>query len=204
MNTGTKGNRRKWYGLALGALLATGTAGAADLTIDANRFYLVYQVKGVVSPAYQVLPKTTGSSPFNTKDTPMLIPCGVEYFGGQLRIVSGGPEDVYARVSFEFHRPDGSTITSTGFYGTEFFDHLDMNVSGLLSAGQGEDAGFTPVSKVNTFKRWLYQPKDLPKNTPVRMQMTTSGFADPMFTQGVNDANPQNDETNIWIERVCD
>jgi len=202
----TKGNRLKRYGVAFGAMLGlvAGAAQAADLGLDPYRFFLNYQVKGIGSPAYQVLPTATGDSPFNTKDTPMLIPCGVEFFGGQLRIVSGGPDDVYARVTFELHKADGATITSTGYSGTTFFDHLDMNVSGLLSAGQGEDAGFTPVSKVNVFKDWLYQPKDLPKNAPVRMQMTVSGFEDPQFTQGVNDPNPANDVMNVWVERVCD
>ena len=83
------------------------------------------------------------------------------------------------------------------------FDHLDMDISGALSAGQNEDAGFTPVSKVSDFKQWLYQPKELPANVPVRMDMAVSGFSNPQFTQGVNDPNPSNDVLQIWIVRAC-
>jgi len=111
---------------------------------------------------------------------------------------------VYPRVTFELYRSDtNSIIVSHGYYGNVTFDHLDMNISSPLSAGQSEDAGFTPVSKVSDFKQWLYQPKDLPANVPVRMDMAVSGFSDSQFTQGVNDPNPSNDVLKIWIMRVC-
>jgi hypothetical protein len=186
--------------------LATGISGlahAADLSINPYRFYLVYQVKNTKSPVYQVLPQPGGAS-FNDENTPMLIPCSVQMFGGQLNVQSAGPDDVYPRVTFELYRSDTkSIVVSHGYYGNVTFDHLDMNISAPLSAGQNEDAGFTPISKVSDFKTWLYQPKDLPANVPVRMDMTTSGFADSQFTQGVNDSNPSNDLLSIWIMRAC-
>jgi len=197
--------RSKWCRVAAIAL-ATGIGGlahAADLSINPQRFFLVYQVKNKTSPVYQVLPQPGGAA-FNDEDTPMLIPCGLQMFGGQLNVQSAGPDDVYPRVTFELYRSDTkSIIVSHGYYGNVTFDHLDMNISGSLSAGQNEDAGFTPVSKVSVFKTWLYQPKDLPANVPVRMDMTTSGFADSQFTQGVNDSNPTNDVLSIWIMRAC-
>jgi hypothetical protein len=118
--------------------------------------------------------------------------------------IAAGPDDVYPRVTFELYRSDTkNVIVSDGFYGDVTFDHLDMNISAQLSAGQSEDAGFTPISKVSAFKRWLYQPKDMPANVPVRMDMAVSGFADAQFTQGVNDPNPSNDVLSIWIMRAC-
>lgn len=197
--------RSKWgrvaaivAGIALG-----GVAQAADLAIDPYRFFLVYQVKNKTAPVYQVLPQPGGAS-FNDADTPMLIPCAVQMFGGQLDVVSGGPDDVYPRVTFDLVRGDtNAVIVSHGYYGDVTFDHLDMNISAPVSAGGRQTAGFTPVSKVSTFKRWLYQPKDLPANVPVRMDMTVSGFANSSFTVGVNDANPTNDVQQVWIMRAC-
>jgi hypothetical protein len=197
--------RSKWCRVAA-LVLATGIGGlahAADLAINPYRFFLVYQVKNTTSPVYQVLPQPGGAS-FNDANTPMLIPCGVQMFGGQLNVQSAGPDDVYPRVTFELYRSDtNSIIVSHGYSGNVTFDHLDMNISALLAAGQSEDAGFTPVSKVSVFKDWLYQPKDLPANVPVRMDMAVSGFADSQFTQGVNDPNPSNDVLKIWIMRAC-
>ncbi len=185
------------------ALALGGVARAADLSIDAQRFFLVYQVKNETSPVYQVLPHP-GTTTFNDVDTPMLVPCNVQMFGGQLDVVSAGPDEVYPRVTFELTRSDTNTIVvSHGYYGNVTFDHLDMNISSPVSAGGRDTAGFTPVSKVSQWKQWLYQPKDLPANVPVRMDMTVSGFADSSFTVGVNDSNPTNDLTQVWIERVC-
>jgi hypothetical protein len=198
--------RRKWCQVAAIALAIGigGLAHAADLALNPSRFYLVYQVKSATSPVYQVLPPPGGGASFNDEKTPMLIPCDVQMFGGQLNVQSAGPDVVYPRVTFELYRSDTkSFIVSHGFYGDVTFDHLDMNISGALSAGQNEDAGFTPVSKVSDFKRWLYQPKELPANVPVRMDMAVSGFADSQFLQGVNDPNPSNDVLQIWIARAC-
>jgi hypothetical protein len=197
--------RSKWCRVAA-IVLATGISGlahAADLSINPYRFFLVYQVKDTTSPVYQVLPQPGGAS-FNDPNTPMLIPCGVQMFGGQLDVQSAGPDEVYPRVTFELYRSDTkSFIQSHGYYGNVTFDHLDMNISSPVSAGQAVTAGFTPVSKVSPFKGWLYQPKDLPANVAVRMDMAVSGFADSQFTQGVNDPNPSNDVLQIWIMRTC-
>jgi len=198
--------RRKWCQVAAIALAIGigGVAHAADLALNPARFYLIYQVKNEASPVYQVLPPPGGGASFNDANTPMLIPCDVQMFGGQLNVQSAGPDTVYPRVTFQLYRSDTkSFIVSHGFFGNVTFDHLDMDISGALSAGQNEDAGFTPVSKVSDFKQWLYQPKELPANVPVRMDMAVSGFANAQFTQGVNDPNPSNDLLQIWITRAC-
>jgi hypothetical protein len=186
--------------LALASAVA-GAAHAADLGLNPYRFFLVYTVKNQTAPVYQVL-SATGASSFNTQDTPMLLPCGVQNFGGQLQVVSGGPDDVYPRVTVELRKPDKSLTVSHGYYGNVTFDHLDMNLN-PIPAGTVADAGFTPVSKISPFKGWLYQPKDLPENTPVKMELGLTQFSDPQYTQGVNDPNPTNDALDMWIMRVC-
>ena len=45
-----------------------------NINLDPARFFLLYQVQGTATPNYQVLPTTTGMSPFNTEVTPFLLP----------------------------------------------------------------------------------------------------------------------------------
>ena len=146
------------------------------------------------SAVHQVLPQTTGESPFNTKDTPYLIPCAVQNFGGQLDVVSGGPEDVAPQVTVELFKADGTVIVSHGFSGTTTFDHLTMDL-GTVPANARQPVGFTVVSTVNMFKDGLYRPKDLPRHKSVRMRLTV--------TQPNVDANPSNDVVEIWVRRAC-
>ena len=191
--------------LALVGSLA-GTVQATDLRLDPTRFFLRYQVRGLFSPEYQILPMTTGAFPFNTAKTPFLLPCAVQKFGGQLQVDSVPPGDsVYANVRIRFIQSDGTVIVSQGFGGTTPpFDFVDANLSGLLAPGESEEAGYTPINAVDPqFRPFLYQPQDLPANRPVYLELTVMPFTDPQFTQSAVDANPDNDVINLWVMRVC-
>jgi len=191
--------------LALVGSLA-GAVQATDLSLDPTQFFVRYQVRGLFTPEYQILPMATGAFPFNTEKTPLLLPCRVQKFGGQLQVNSAPSGDpVYANVRIRFIRSDGTAITSQGFGGaTPSFDFVNVNISGLLAPGESEEAGYTPINAVDPqFRPFLYQPQDLPANRPVRMELTVTPYGNEQFTDQVQDANPGNDVLNLWVMRVC-
>jgi hypothetical protein len=56
---------------------------------------------------------------------------------------------------------------------------------------------------VNPFRDWLYQPADLPANTPVRLEMTVFGYSDSQYSIFVSDPARANNQLNVWLMRVC-
>lgn len=175
-----------------------------NVSLDPARFFLLYQVNGTASPNYHVLPKTTGSSPFNTASTPLLLPATVEIFGGQITaaLAPAGPA-VHWGLDIRLFRLNNTLITSQGFAGTSpVFDHLAGGVTGLLEPGTTGDAGYTVLSTVNHFRDFLFQPRDLGANTPVRMEITVLPFADAQDTQPIPDTDRSNNLLAFWIMRV--
>src|SRR5262249_25699369 len=70
-----------------------------DLGLDPSRFLTQYQVQNVLAPVYQVLPTTSGPSPFNDASTPQILPCAIQSLDTQVLVSSapGGPA-VYPQV----------------------------------------------------------------------------------------------------------
>jgi hypothetical protein len=194
--------RRVVTALVLTSGLAT-AAQATDLGLDASRYFVQHQVKGALAPVYQVLPSKPGPNPFNDMETPYLLPCWVQNFGGQVKVDSAPGGDVsYPRLTVRFYRKNGQPIVTQGFDGIVSLDHLDSDLP-PLAPGESEDVGYTPLSTVNPFRTWMFQPKDLPANQPVRMELSVTPFADAQYTQPGPDSNPGNDTVNFWVQRAC-
>jgi hypothetical protein len=182
-----------------------GAVQATDLGLDPTRFFVRYQVRGLFTPEYQIVPTTTGAFPFNTRVTPFLLPCRVQKFGVQLQVASALSGDtVYANVRSRFIQDDGTVIVSQGFGGaTPPFDFIEGNLW-PLAPGESKPAGYTPINAVDPqFRPYLYQPQDLPANVSVYMELTVMPYSDDQFTQEVRDVNPDNDVINLWVMRVC-
>jgi hypothetical protein len=180
-------------------------AQATDLALDANRFFLQYWVNGIEAPAYQVVPATTGPSPFNTELTPFLLPCAVENFGGQLTVTLAptGPA-VFWGLEVRFFTTKNKLITSTGFYGNYPLDHVGGRVTPPVEPGSHGDAGYTVLSTLPTspFKYHLFQPQDLGTD-PVRMHIAVTAYADPAQPIVQQETNSANNELDIWVQRAC-
>ena len=71
-----------------------------------------------------------------------------------------------------------------------------------MAPGQRVEAGYTVISTVGPFRDWLFQPQDLEANTPVRMAITVTPFADPQCTQPIPDADRSNNVLDLWLMRV--
>lgn len=192
---------------ALAALLAlggfAGSAHATNLGYNEWNYQLVYRVAGESAPSMTIHPPASGQFTYNTSNTPYLLPCDVENFGGQIAYSSAaGGSPAYPRVSIAFYRTDDSTIVSHGYYGNVTFSSLGMDLP-VIQPGASALAGFTLISTINPFKQWLYQPSDFPANTPVRLEMTLREFSDSSYTQEVLDSNTANNQLNIWLMRAC-
>lgn len=181
-----------------------------NVRFDLNHFDLKYQVNGVSTPAYRVMPATQNyPSPFNTESTPFLLPCTVERFGGEVTVnhlnPSGTP--VNWRVTVRFFRVDNSIIWSQGFnQSVAPFDFRNCDVTPPLNPGTTASAGYTPLNTVDKdFRNYLYQPQDFTftPNAPVRMELTLTTFvADGTFKTPIIDTDQSNNVLNIWLMLV--
>jgi hypothetical protein len=202
-------SRSHWRSVAAGLVLLGGlasTAQATDLRLDPNRFFLVYAVKGITSPNYHVVPAATGMSPFNTVNTPFLIPCDVENFGGQITAALGpsGPA-VYWKIKIQLFSSQSPNIPiqSTGFSGTTPpFDYLAGGVTPPVQPGAQADAGYTVLSTVHIFRDFLFQPRDLGMD-PVLMVLTITPYQDAQFKHPLEDTDRSNNVLDIWVQRAC-
>ena len=180
-----------------------------NLMLNPFHFQVVYHVNGKVSPTYQVSPGITtlspfNPSPFNSERIPFLIPAAAELFGFNAQAVSGqGNDPVYWRVTlryFQWINGNDTLIVSPGDPARNFgpFSSVSGDVS-LLNPGQSSVlAGFTAFEPA---RPWLFKPGDLPLNTPVRLEITLSAFADSSFTQPVPDPDPSDNVLSFWVMR---
>ena len=178
-----------------------------DLELARSQFLVNYDAGGVSSPAVEIpIPASppAGDFAFNTPQDPFVLPCDVETFGGQIRTnLLTAPVPVFWQLTTRFLLEDDSVIVSHGHSGMQTFDEVVVQVSQSLSPGDGAYAGYMPVSSVNPWSEWMYQPSELPPNTPVRMELVVAPFEDAGFTQAIPDNEPSNDVVNLWVERVC-
>jgi hypothetical protein len=181
-----------------------------DLALNPFQFQVRYVVNGETSPTFQVFPQITtlsqfNPSPFNSEQIPFLIPAAAEIFGFNAQAVSGqGGDPVYWRATLRcFQRIAGNDtlIVNPGDPANNLgpFNFVEGDVSAPLNPGQSSAlAGFTVFETVNP---WLFKPGDLPLDTPVRLAITLSAFADSSFAQSVTDADPSNNELSFWVMR---
>lgn len=200
--------RPLWRAVAMSLALVGSVAGAVqatDIGFDPSHFAVRYSVNGVSSPVYKVEADVYN---LNTSQTPFLLPCGVEEFGFDIFAASTADSNpVYwaATVSF-FQLKQNNTekqIVSNGCLGDTSFNSVTGQVTGVLNPGTSAEAGFTPISSVGQFCQFQFQPIDLKKNTPVRMNVELSPFADPGFTTPVTDTNSSNNVISFWVKRAC-
>jgi hypothetical protein len=175
----------------------------ADLGLDPSQFLTQYEVKSVLAPLYRVFPATGGASPFNTRGTPEVLPCGLQNLDTQFRVTSApGGAAVYPQATVRFYTSGGSPIVSHGYSGTSTIDHLVIHLA-PLEPGAAELTGVTSISSVSPSRDSLFQPKELKQKTVVRMEITVTPFADPQFSQPVADPNSSNDAMSFWLMRAC-
>jgi hypothetical protein len=201
--------------VALGVALVGCVAGAAqatDIGFDPSNFRVVYTVNGGPvpgEPVYKVeVPGAAGLN-FNTSQTPFLLPCEVNRFGVDVFAGSTPESDpVFWAVTVSFfqlkaNQPE-QQIVSHGCLGDTTFDSGTGDVTPVLMPGTSAEAGFTPIDSVDLpYCRFQFQPDDLKKNTPVRMQLQLQGYTDNTFATLVPDTNPSNNVISLWVKRAC-
>jgi hypothetical protein len=167
----------------------------SDLGIDPSRLFFVYDAPSGNSGEFQLLP--------NTDKNPLILPCDLELFGGQIDLTyDGGGSTVYPRVAFSFYDSSNTLITSSGYSGYASLGVMEMDVQPMTPNTRQMD-GYTPVDSVGMFRDWQFQPSDLPANAIVRMHMNVELWADANHSQAVADANPSNNARDIWVKREC-
>jgi len=147
---------------------------------------------------------------FNTSQTPFLLPCNVDRFGVDVfadSAAGSGNIPVYWAVTisfFELHKNQTETeIISHGCQGDTTFTSGTGDVIPVLLPGESAEAGFTPIDSVDQPScQFQFQPTDLKKNTPVRMQLQLQAFSDSTFTTPVDDTDSSNDVLSFWVMRA--
>ena len=99
---------------------------------------------------------------------------------------------VYPQATVRSYTRSGSPIVSHGYSGTATIDQLVIPLA-PLAPGAAELTDATSISSVSPSRDSLFQPKDLPHKTAVRMEITVTPFAAPQFSQPVADPNASND-----------
>ena len=214
----TRRARIRALGLTLGASLVllgsvARTAQATDIGFDPSHFRVVYTVNGGPvpgDPIYKVeVPGAAGLN-FNTSKTPFLLPCDVDRFGVDVfadSAAGSGNIPVYWAVTvslFELHKNQTETeIVSHGCLGDATFTSGTGDVIPVLMPGESAEAGFTPIDSVDQpYCQYQFQPTDLKKNTPVRMQLQLQAFSDSEFTTSVPDTDTSNNVLSLWVMRA--
>jgi hypothetical protein len=191
----------------------TGIAQATDIGLDPSHFRLVYTVDGGPvpgEPIYKVeVPGAAGSN-FNTSKTPFLLPCNVNRFGLDVfadSAAGAGNVPVYWAVTvsfFQLNKNQTETqVVSHGCQKDTTFSSGTGEVGPVLLPGASAEAGFTPIDSVDLAScQYQFQPTDLKKNYPVRMQLQLQAFADSGFTTPVADTDASNDVLSFWVMRA--
>jgi hypothetical protein len=178
---------------AAGIALASGSA---DLALDANRMFFRYWAPGVDSGDFQVLPG-------NVHD-PIVLPCGVTSFGGQLDIdyLGAGPTAV-PQLTATFFDDQNQPITSHGCLGDTNLPSVSGTFNSIAAGGVQPD-GYTLVSSTNQFCQWLFQPKDLPADKVVRIHYELVGYPTSQDqATPLADPNPTNNVRDVYVRRAC-
>lgn len=179
--------------LAAGAALAQGSA---DMTLDRDRLYFRFWTADTDSGEIQMLP--------NTKHNPLVLPCDLTRFGGQLDAKNkSSAQPVYANVVERLYYEDGQLLVTHGYSGAVTLDHSDTNISQLIASGGTQPAGFLTVDSEGFARHWFWHPSELPANEPIRVELTVEAYSDAMFTQLVGESDPSDNVRNIWIVRQC-
>lgn len=169
---------------------------SADLALDSSRMFFRYWAPGVDSGDFQVLPGNVHN--------PIVLPCDVTSFGGQLDIdyLGAGPT-ASPQFTATFFDDQNQPITSHGCLG-------DTNLSSVagtfnpIAAGGVQTDGYMLVSSTHQFCQWMFQPANLPADRVVRIHEelvaypTSQDQATPL-----SDPNPANNARDIYVRRAC-
>src|SRR5262245_32577820 len=125
---------------AAGLALAGG-GGSAELGLDPHRMFFRMWSPAGDSGDFQNLP--------NNIHDPIVLPCDVEQFGGQLDIdYSGAGPTVYPKLTVTLFDDKNQQITSKGCLGNTNVSSLVVPI-GPITAGAVAPFGFIPVSSTN-------------------------------------------------------
>lgn len=169
---------------------------AADLALDANRMFFHYWAPGVDSGDFQVLPGNVHN--------PIVLPCDVTSFGGQLDIdyLGAGPTAT-PQLTVTFFDDQNQPITSHGCLGDTHLPFV-RGTFNPISAGGVQPDGYTLVSSTNQFCQWLFQPGDLPADKVVRIHEELVGYPTSQDqATPLTDPNPANNVRDIYVRRAC-
>src|SRR5262245_43773768 len=208
--------RACWRTLGAGLVLVgsmAGTVQATDIGFDPSHFRVVYTVDGGPvpgEPVYQVQAPGIAGLNFNTSQTPFLLPCNVNRFGFDVFANSAAGADsipVYWGVNVSLFQLDKSNtetqIVSHGCLGDTTFNSGTGDVTPVLLPGTSAGAGFTPIDSVDQpYCRFQFQPTDLKRNVPVRMQLQLQAYSDSTFATPVVETDTANNVLSFWVMRA--
>lgn len=139
----------------------------------------------------------------NTVHNPLILPCDVTLFGGELVVdYQGTGPNVFPRVDFSFFTAGGAVLPTSGCTGIPLAT-MPMDL-GVMSAGTSQLDGYTPVAAPPApFCAWQAQPANFPANQPVRMHLTLSGSTDAAHLLPIVDSNTSNNTVDVWVKREC-
>jgi hypothetical protein len=173
-----------------------------DVGLDPTQFLTQYEVAGVLAPRYRVFPAMGGQAPFNGVHTPEMLPCDLQSVDTQFQVtLAPGGTVVYPEVAVRFYTKGGAPIVSHGYTGTAMIAQLVMPLP-PLAPGTAEVSEVTSIRAVSPSRDVLFQPKDLPRGTAVRMEIAVTPFAVPQLSQPVTDSNVRNNVMNFWLMRA--
>src|SRR5262252_3759864 len=149
--TGDSIMKKLIFALAGASLLVTAgvalASHSADLALDANRMFFRYWAPGVDSGDFQVLSGNVHN--------PIVLPCDVTSFGGQLDIdyLGTGPT-VVPQLTATFFDDQNQPITSHGCLGDTNLTSEGGTFNPIAAGGVQTD-GYILVSSTNQFCQWL-------------------------------------------------
>jgi hypothetical protein len=191
-----------------------GAQALVDNGFDINNFHLVYSLalfttpeytnKSLHSADYHLVPRVQPGhpgfdalSPYNTANTPFLIPSAAKMFGGQLAMVSHSSIPVYWRPRGQF-MTQGNIALTQSLTGQNHFD-TPVTGKGAVQPGQTALCGWTPILATH---QWSFQPNDLPLLQPVHLQFALHTFSDQAFANPLTDTTPADDVIGVWVMRT--
>jgi hypothetical protein len=167
---------------------------ANNLALNRDRLALRYKVGGNWTPNYGLMASSqTSSSPYNTAQTPFLVPEAADEFGGLQYVGSGSAAPVWWALTVQFIL-NGSPITSsTGIMIGE------IAVTPPLGPGETDGCGYRAFMQGHA---GAFQPSDLPVRTPVTLRLGLRSYSDDKHQHLLVDDDPSNNELDVWVMRT--
>ncbi len=172
-----------------------------DISIDIDNVTFVYWVGGKRTPIYTIAPVAHPGpsifqleSPFNTAQTPFLLPAAVETLGGQVVVHSKCSIPVFWKLHTTMLLNGVALTTNGGFASSDTTPGL------AVQPGTIGMAGYTPIMVNHPGQ---FEPHSLPIHQPVLMRLSVQPYADATFAHPLVDVNGADNTTAIWVMRAA-